>query len=89
LAALDGTPENVTAAFRTDPAGFFVPNPCFGALFSPVRDRAQDHLFADRHREVFDMPAGDFVARVAAFIAPISLTTVPLTVEREGMANQR
>jgi len=66
LVALHRTPENFLAASWTDVAGFFVLSPFFRTEFSSIRDRAQNHLFADSHRKIFDVPAGEFVALMTA-----------------------
>jgi hypothetical protein len=60
------TPEHFVAAFGTYIAGFFIFNPFFGTDLPPIRDRAQYDLFADCHRKVLNVPAGEFVALVTS-----------------------
>jgi hypothetical protein len=69
LVALHRTPENFLAASWTDVAGFFVLSPFFRTELSSIWDRAQNHLFADSHRKIFDVPAGEFVALMTAGVS--------------------
>jgi hypothetical protein len=58
LIAFNSATENLISAFTTGIAGLFITNPFFRAEFSPVWNRSQNYLFADRHGKVIDMPAG-------------------------------
>jgi len=48
-------PEDFISAFRASVAGLFILNPFFGTNLSPIRNSTQDNLFANRHREIFNM----------------------------------
>jgi hypothetical protein len=59
-------PENPIAAFVTYIAGFFISNPFFCTKLSPIRHSSQNNLFANSHREIVNITAGE----IRAFMAP-------------------
>jgi hypothetical protein len=73
-------PENLTAAFRTNIAGFFILNPFFSTHLSPVRNGPQNNLFANRHGKLFDIQTRKFIALMASGVTFLSCALPDLTL---------
>ena len=73
-------PENSIAAFRTNIAGFFILNPFFSTNLSPIRNGPQNNLFADKHREIFNILAGKFIALMTSCVTFLSCASPDLTL---------
>ncbi len=68
LVAFYDTPEKFVAASGTDIAGLLVLNPLFGTLLPPIRDSAENDLFAHGHGEIVNVPARKFIALVTTCV---------------------
>ena len=63
------------SAVRTNIPGFFISDPFFSPVFSPIGYRPRDHFFTNGHRELFDGLTGEIVTLVTTGVA-LALGTV-------------